>query len=245
MRMLSRLAVGAVLILGLAPVRVTAETPEPHAPAPHAPAVTTPALMATTGCNFPTFRTRRERRWTNHVHRLTDLRCREARWVWRRRPAWRDEMPFSVSSTSTAHRLPSPASTETGRASHTVRKWCEVTTTTRYKSSPWPFTFTLFSVKMVQAFTYDGQTVAVGTPRFYPDSTANGFRWTFRGFVNRNDFYGPGNTTHTSEAWSQFATDGVLQIGSVHALIFTKIWSQANGDWATSHDKGLADCQND
>ena len=226
------------LVLDLAPATVTADTPEPHAPT-----VTTPAPMVGTGCGFLTYRTRRARVWTNHVRGLTDLTCREARWVWRRRPAWRDDLPYRITWSAGAVRVPNPAIATATSASST-RRYCKVTTTTKYRD--WPFGNTLLSMRMEQTFGYDDTRVYPGQVLLFPDTTANGFRWHFAGIVLEQDFYSSGtNRQHTSERWSNFTSTGILGLGSVTTTLYTKIWKQANGDWATSHDEGLADCQDD
>jgi hypothetical protein len=219
---LRRASVGLLavpLMVGLAPAAVSAETPEPPEPPAHAPTVSTPAPMLTTGCNFLTFRTRRERRWVNNVHRLTDLSCREARWVRRRRPAWRGEMPFSVLRTSGAVPVANPAVAESELGAAGARRYCKVWTTTRYRD--WPFGNTLLSMRMEQTFGYDDTRVYPGQVLLFPDTTANGFRWHFAGIVLEQDYYSS-IRAHTSERWSNFTSTGVLGLGSVTTTLYTK-----------------------
>ena len=233
-----RVAVGllaaASVTLGITPATAAA----PSEPPPASPAATE-AVSGT--CNHLTFPSARAHRWTNHVYWLTDLNCRQARWVWTRRPAWRYDMPFSVLRTSGAVRVPSPALAEGDLGAQATRKYCTVWTTTKYRD--WPFGNTLLSITMVQTFGYDGFRVYPGPARLYPDTTTNGFRWHFAGVVNAQDFY-PTIYAHTSERWSNFTSTGILGLGSVTSTLYTKIWKQANGDWATSHKDGLSDCRN-
>jgi hypothetical protein len=152
-------------------------------------------------------------------------------------------MPYSVLRTSGAVPIPNPAIAATTSASST-RRYCKVTTTTRYRD--WPFGNTLLSMRMEQTFGYDDTRVFPGPVLLFPDTTANGFRWHFAGIVLEQDFYSSGtNRQHTSERWSNFTFTGILGLGSVTTTLYTRIWAQANGDWATSHDEGLADCQDD
>jgi hypothetical protein len=246
-----RVAVGllaASFTLGVAPVAVAAP-PEP--PPSFIDAATiradedrlvegSPTVVRGT-CNHLTFHTEQARRWTNNVHRLTDLTCREARWVWTTRPAWRDDMPYSVLRTSGAIRVPSPAVAERELVAPATTRYCKVWTTTKYRD--WPFGNTLLSMRMEQTFRYDGVRVYPRQALLYPDTTTNGFRWHFSGVVNAQDVYST-IRAHTSERWSNFTSTGILGLGSVTTTLYTKIWTQANGDWATSHRDGLSECRN-
>jgi hypothetical protein len=218
----------------------TAASPAPVSAGSEVEVSGSPTMVRGT-CNHLSFRTERARRWTNNVYRLTNLTCREARWVWTRRPGWRDDMPYSVLRTSGVVRLPSPAVAEGELGPHATMKFCKVWTTTKYRD--WPFGNTLVSMRMEQTFGYDGLRVYPGPALLYPDTTTNGFRWHFSGVVSAQDFYSS-IRAHTSERWSNFTSTGILGLGSVTTTLYTKIWKQANGDWATTHRDGLSDCRN-
>jgi hypothetical protein len=187
------------------------------------------------------------RRWSTRVVRFTDLTCREARYVWRRQPSWRDELPTSVVRSGGAVRRPSPAVADNGtQATH----FCDVWTVTRYRAPTFPFGHhVLWSVRMEQTFGYDYNRVTfVSPPRVSTDTTFNGFRWNPSGAPWGNDWWVPAwdEIQHHSERWQSMESWAIPEIGVTHSTAHLWNWKQWNGDWSTSGDQsGLAGCRDD
>ena len=209
---------------------------------------TTTEVVHADTCTPLTFASTAEREWVQRVTSYTDnLSCSNARWIYRNQPSARDEYPGNRLITSTATKLPSPAFQEGAQA---ARQWCRITTVNRYRAPIAPFgDHTLFSLRMTQEFSYDGLSVAVGPVVLDADTTANGWRWHWEGVVSASDVYFDtirNNYQHQSDRYGKFATDGVPPIGvaAVASTLRTMIWVQANGDWRTLNEDGLAGCGN-
>lgn len=180
--------------------------------------------------------------WVVGVAAHTTLTRVQARRLWNRRPAWRDEMPVKHTWTTTATKLPSPA----GSAAATA--WCKIETTEKYRAPLFPFgDQVLFSLKMERTYSYDGSTVSPGTTFFDADTTSWGWRWSFDGIIAQPEgFVDDRRFTHRSDIYGAWSTEGigVLQLAAVHATLHDRIVFSADGDWATMNDEGSPGCRN-
>lgn len=191
------------------------------------------------GCSYASTA---ERNWVVAVEAHSTLNCHNARWVYRKRPAQRDEYPGNHRWKSWATKLPSPAALGTS--------WCTVTTIEKYRAPIIPFgDHVLFSLRLTRTYSYNGSTVGVGAAFIDADITENALgRWHFDGIVASNDGYvlPSSRYQHRTDKFGRFSTDGIppLNIAAVSSVLHNKIWFQANGDWATMNEEGKPGCQN-
>jgi hypothetical protein len=193
------------------------------------------------------------RRWSTRVVRLTDLTCREARYVWRHHPGWRDELPGNVVRAGGAVRIANPAVVaRLNTANATLAtQYCKVWTRQQYRAPIIPFgNHVLWTAHLEQTFGYDNasQVTWVGPVRVWADTTANGFRWHPDGAPWGNDWWVPAwmRLQHHSERFQKMTSVAIPNIGNTHSVAHLWNWKQWNGDWSTSGDHtGLAGCRDD
>jgi hypothetical protein len=193
------------------------------------------------------FKSNTERVWVQRVHRRTDLNCRQARYIYRNEPGWRDEMPGNIYKAAGANPVPNPASAPTGGTLTTTR-YCRVWNLERYRAPIVPFgNHVLWTVRMEQVFGYDGnRIVSIGRPRVTTDTTANGFRWFADGPPWGNDWWTPiwARIQHTSERWQKMGSWSIPQVGSTHSTAYLRITVRGDGYWEVDGKRGLPGCQN-
>jgi hypothetical protein len=171
------------VVLGVQPAGAESTASAELEPATVAePAILSPAPIAGRGCLWLPHTRPRVRRWATRVVRLTDLTCREARYVWRRQPGWRDELPGNVARAGGAVSIANPAVVSRLNATNAMQatRYCKVWTRQQYRAPIIPFgNHVLWTVKMEQTFGYDNasQVTWVGPVRVWTDTTANGSRW--------------------------------------------------------------------
>jgi hypothetical protein len=217
------------------------------------PAISSPASIVRRGCLWLPDTRPRVRRWATRVVRLTDLTCREARYVWRRHPGWRDELPGNVARAGGAVKIANPAVVSRLNAAHRTQatRYCKVWTRQQYRAPIIPFgDQVLWTVHLEQTFGYDNtsQVTWVGPVRVWTDTTANGFRWHADGAPWGNDWWVPAwmRLQHHSERFQKMTSVAIPNIGNTHSVAHVWNWKQWNGDWSTSGDHtGLAGCRDD
>jgi hypothetical protein len=189
------------------------------------------------------FNSNTERIWVQRVHRRTDLTCREARYIYRNEPGWRDEMPGNIHKAAGANPVPSPAAAQPSGTT----KYCRVWNLERYRAPIVPFgRHVLWTVRMEQVFGYDGnRIVSIQTPRVTTDTTGNGFRWFADGPPWGNDWWTPiwARLQHTSERWQKMGSWSIPQIGSAHSTAYLRITVRRDGYWEVDGKRGLPNCQ--
>jgi hypothetical protein len=245
MRLAAAMLAGSIVVANVDPISTSAAM----GGVVHSPAVSTnaPVPRVATGCNHLVFHTRRARRWTNRVHRLTELTCREARRAFRRAPSWRDELPTRVRRASGDRRIPNPAviGLDHPAAAKASTVYCWVWTRESYRAPTLPFGHhTLWSVTVGQTFAYDGHNVvAISAPTVRPDTTRNGFRWFAEGAPWGFDSWQPfwARVQHTSERWQKMGTWSIPWIGPTHSTAHLRITVRGDGTWDTE-DGGPGDC---
>jgi hypothetical protein len=228
------LLAGSMLVGNVDPIPTSAATPGSAVNSQHVTS-NAPVPSVATGCNHLVFHTRRARRWTNRVHRLTDLTCRQARRVYRRAPSWRDELPTRVRRAAGDRRIPNPAAVglhePNGATANTV--YCWVWTRERYRAPTFPFGHhTLWSVTVGQTFAYDGHNVvALSRPTVRPDTTGNGFRWFADGPPWGFDSWQPfwARVQRTSERWQKMGTWSIPWVGPTHSTAHLRITVRRDG----------------
>jgi hypothetical protein len=241
------LLAGSIVLGNVDPTPTSAATPAAVVNSPPVTTANSPVPRVATGCNHLVFHTRRARHWTNRVHRLTDLTCRQARRVFRRAPSWRDELPTRIRRAAGDRRIPNPAAVgldqPVGATAGTV--YCWVWTRESFRAPTFPFGHhTLWSVTVGQTFAYDGHEVlAVSPPTVRPDTTRNGFRWFADGAPWGFDSWQPfwARVQHTSERWQKMGTWSIPWVGPTHSTAHLRITVRGDGSWDTE-DGGPGDC---
>jgi hypothetical protein len=206
-----------------------------------------PARVQADACSGITFANDTEKLWVQRVTTwTTNLTCLEARHIYRNYPGWRDEIPGNMVSASGV--VASPALAEARTAGATIT--CTVWTRNKYRAPVIPFgDHVLWSVYMEQSWGYNNNTVVwVSDPLIRTDTTTAGFRWRAGGAPWGQSWWVPADRRlqhHTDrnqpmESWAIHPT-----IGGVAAVSYVWNWKQWNGDWATTHNQGLAGCRDD
>jgi hypothetical protein len=241
------LLAGSMLVGNVDPISTSAAAPSGVVHSQPVSSANGTVARVASGCNHLVFHTRRERQWTNRVHRLTDLTCRQARRVFRRAPSWRDELPTHVRRAAGDRRIPNPAVVGldplAGATANTL--YCWVWTRESYRAPTIPFGHhTLWSVTVGQTFAYDGHNVvAISHPTVRPDATGNGFRWFPDGAPWGFDSWEPfwARRQHTSERWQKMGTWSIPWVGPTHSTAHLRITVRGDGAWDTE-DGGPGHC---
>lgn len=198
-------------------------------------------------CGGITFANDTEKLWVQRVTSFTtNLTCLEARNIYRNYPAWRDEIPGNMIGEAGVKVSPAIAEAEAAGATIT----CTVWTRNKYRAPVIPFgDHVLWSVYMEQSWGYDNQKVVwYSDPIIRTDTTTNGFRWRAGGAPWGQNWWEPADRriklwtdrNQPMESWAIHPS-----IGGVGSVSYIWNWKQWNGDWATSHDTGLAGCRDD
>jgi hypothetical protein len=197
-------------------------------------------------CSGITFANATEQDWVQRVTTWTsNLTCSNARYIYRNQPSWRDEMPGSM--VATAGVVASPAVAEAAEAGATLT--CTVWTRNRYRAPIIPFgDHVLWTFYMEQSWGYNNSTVVwVSDPITRTDKTANGFRWIADGAPWGQSWWVPADRRlqHHTDRNQKMTSQSIPNIGLVSSVSYLHNWKQWNGDWASSHDQGLAGCRDD
>lgn len=197
-------------------------------------------------CSDLSFASAAEEAYVQNVTAVTwGVTCLEARNVYRNYPSLKENTPHHITWSATAFE-PSDVAIA-GAALPVPVQSCRVTTTARVRNL---FGATLVSVSMSQWWDYNGTRVWPEAPRIVPNTGSGvpSIIYSWDGIVTDNDWY-TGNSvspyyTHSTERFGKFSgTAGPFgSFGTNPRMLISK---QANGDWATLNDWGLAGCEDD
>jgi hypothetical protein len=205
-----------------------------------------PGRAEADACSGINFANDTEKLWVQRVTAFTtNLTCLNARYIYRNHPSWRDEIPGNVINASGVR--VSPAFAEAEAAGATVT--CTVWTQNKYRAPIIPFgDHVLWSFYMEQSWGYNNSTVVwVSDPIIRTNKTANGFRWFADGAPWGQSWWVPADRRlqHHTDRNQKMTSQSIPNIGQTHSVSYLHNWKQWNGDWATTHDQGLAGCRDD